>query len=139
LNRSQQQRYAPFKVSFLMTISLLHALIIFSCCFLFQSYSVASLTTNSIQISMSSESNEKSSFKVLGVCGGIGSGKSSASKLLVSDLGCLAHLGKKEVNSRRPYSSFKSVNVTCTVHTLIQLFTLYHQSYRCRHDRSHDL
>lgn len=31
-------------------------------------------------------------FKVLGVCGGIGSGKSSASKLLVSDLGCLAHL-----------------------------------------------
>jgi hypothetical protein len=31
-------------------------------------------------------------FKVLGVCGGIGSGKSSACKLLVSELGCLAHL-----------------------------------------------
>jgi dephospho-CoA kinase len=36
--------------------------------------------------------NARSSIKVLGVCGGIGSGKSSASKLLVSELGCLAHL-----------------------------------------------
>ena len=32
-------------------------------------------------------------FRVLGVCGGIGSGKSQACKLLVSELGCLDHLG----------------------------------------------
>jgi hypothetical protein len=32
--------------------------------------------------------------KILGVCGGIGSGKSSACKLLVSELSCLAHIGK---------------------------------------------
>ena len=31
-------------------------------------------------------------FKVLGVCGGIGSGKSTAAKLLVSDCACLTHL-----------------------------------------------
>jgi dephospho-CoA kinase len=31
-------------------------------------------------------------FKVLGVCGGIGSGKSTAAKLLVSDCACLVHL-----------------------------------------------
>ena len=44
----------------------------------------------------SSNVNEQTQFKVLGVCGGIGSGKSSACKLLVSELGCLAHLGMKE-------------------------------------------
>jgi len=56
-------------------------------------------TTSSSSSSSSSSlsSNELHStlpqkFKVLGVCGGIGSGKSSASKLLVSELGCLAHL-----------------------------------------------
>lgn len=38
--------------------------------------------------------SKSSNFKVLGVCGGIGSGKSTASKLLVSGLGCLEHLGK---------------------------------------------
>ena len=43
---------------------------------------------------MSGGSNgESSSVRVLGVCGGIGSGKSMACKLLVSDLGCLSHLG----------------------------------------------
>lgn len=31
--------------------------------------------------------------KVLGVCGGIGSGKSAACKMLVAEFGCLAHLG----------------------------------------------
>eukprot|EP00980_Cylindrotheca_fusiformis_P024257 scaffold11680_cov142-Cylindrotheca_fusiformis.AAC.15 len=43
---------------------------------------------------MAAESSEKegNSVKVLGVCGGIGSGKSTACKLLVSDLGCIAHL-----------------------------------------------
>eukprot|EP00934_Nitzschia_sp_Nitz4_P004743 Nitzschia sp. Nitz4//scaffold2_size372955//365995//366903//NITZ4_000484-RA/size372955-processed-gene-0.462-mRNA-1//1//CDS//3329546961//4733//frame0 len=37
------------------------------------------------------------SVRVLGVCGGIGSGKSTASKLLVSDLNCLAHLDADSV------------------------------------------
>jgi dephospho-CoA kinase len=49
-------------------------------------------------MSMSSQTDEKNSqFKVLGVCGGIGSGKSSACKLLVSSLGCLAHLDADSV------------------------------------------
>lgn len=43
---------------------------------------------------MSSEASDRQEFKVLGICGGIGSGKSSASKLLVSELGCLDHLGE---------------------------------------------
>jgi dephospho-CoA kinase len=37
-------------------------------------------------------SSQSSSVKVLGVCGGIGSGKSKACELLVSELGCLAHI-----------------------------------------------
>lgn len=44
---------------------------------------------------MSSENafvEKKGKLRVLGVCGGIGSGKSSACKLLVSSLGCVAHL-----------------------------------------------
>jgi len=36
----------------------------------------------------------KNLVKVLGIGGGIGSGKSSACKLLVSDLGCIAHIGE---------------------------------------------
>ena len=38
------------------------------------------------------EGHGPQTFKVLGICGGIGSGKSHASKLLVSELHCLAHL-----------------------------------------------
>ncbi|CAJ1940382.1 unnamed protein product [Cylindrotheca closterium] len=38
------------------------------------------------------EEKQHQKLKVLGVCGGIGQGKSTASKLLVSDLGCIAHL-----------------------------------------------
>jgi len=34
----------------------------------------------------------ESSCRVLGICGGIGSGKSTAAKLLVSDCSCLVHL-----------------------------------------------
>jgi dephospho-CoA kinase len=46
-------------------------------------------------MSATSDSNESSSpIKVLGVCGGIGSGKSQACKLLVSDLGCVSHIGE---------------------------------------------
>ena len=58
-------------------------------------------------LEMSSTTNDKESdqrnqpkqqeIKVLGVCGGIGSGKSSACKLLVSELGCLEHLGKQNL------------------------------------------
>jgi dephospho-CoA kinase len=39
-----------------------------------------------------SSSTSLSSVKVLGVCGGIGSGKSKACELLVAELGCLAHV-----------------------------------------------
>ncbi|KAL3945909.1 MAG: hypothetical protein SGBAC_000060 [Bacillariaceae sp.] len=38
------------------------------------------------------EAKQDQKLKVLGVCGGIGQGKSTACKLLVSDLGCIAHL-----------------------------------------------
>lgn len=34
--------------------------------------------------------------KVLGICGGIGSGKSAACRLLVSQLNALAHIGTKQ-------------------------------------------
>lgn len=46
-------------------------------------------------IEMPSQTEEKDpTIRVLGICGGIGSGKSMACKLLVSDLGCLSHIGK---------------------------------------------
>jgi ABC-type multidrug transport system fused ATPase/permease subunit len=47
----------------------------------------------SLTMSSSTQANN-SQFQVLGVCGGIGSGKSSACQLLVSALGCIAHLGE---------------------------------------------
>ena len=52
-----------------------------------------------LKMSSSTEVEEKDEIKVLGVCGGIGSGKSSASKLLVSELGCLEHLGELQVDA----------------------------------------
>ena len=46
-----------------------------------------------------SESGEKemssNKMKVLGVCGGIGSGKSTACQLMVDSLGCVARIGKR--------------------------------------------
>lgn len=53
--------------------------------------SIPLVRTQSAKFMMSSQT-VPDTFKVLGVCGGIGSGKSSASHLLVSELGCLAHL-----------------------------------------------
>ena len=41
-------------------------------------------------------------LKVLGVSGGIGSGKSTACKLLVSDLDCVAHIGTYVIMLTRP-------------------------------------
>ena len=41
-------------------------------------------------LTMASDDILPDRIKVLGICGGIGSGKSSAGRLLVSDLGCLA-------------------------------------------------
>lgn len=52
-----------------------------------------------IMTSQSNHNNDNdihSNVKLLGVCGGIGSGKSAACRLLVSDLNCLAHIGKKK-------------------------------------------
>ena len=40
---------------------------------------------------------EKRNVKVLGVCGGIGSGKSAACKILVSQLNCLAHIDSDSI------------------------------------------
>lgn len=33
-------------------------------------------------------------MKILGICGGIGSGKSTACQLMVDSLGCVARIGK---------------------------------------------
>lgn len=43
------------------------------------------------------DSSSRSQFKVLGVCGGIGSGKSTACKLLVDSCNCLAHIDADKV------------------------------------------
>jgi polynucleotide 5'-kinase involved in rRNA processing len=62
-------------------------------CFVVQQ-SVATLTPSPTSAMATNESTEsKDHFRVLGVCGGIGSGKSQACKLLLSELGCLDHLG----------------------------------------------
>ena len=37
--------------------------------------------------------DKRNQIRVLGICGGIGSGKSAACKLLVSELHCVAHIG----------------------------------------------
>ena len=55
-----------------------------------------SSTTNNKEYDQSNQPKQQE-IKVLGVCGGIGSGKSSACKLLVTELGCLEHLGKQNL------------------------------------------
>jgi dephospho-CoA kinase len=42
-------------------------------------------------------SNDVNHVKILGVCGGIGSGKSAACKLLVSELNCFAHIDSDSI------------------------------------------
>jgi hypothetical protein len=41
-----------------------------------------------------SSRNNNHKMRVLGVCGGIGSGKSEACRIMVSKLGCAAHIGE---------------------------------------------
>lgn len=48
------------------------------------------MSTAPILLAMPPEHN----FRILGVGGGIGSGKSTACKLLVNELGCIAHIGR---------------------------------------------
>lgn len=40
------------------------------------------------------DDDDNNTIRVLGVCGGIGSGKSTVCKLLVSDFGCIGHIGE---------------------------------------------
>jgi dephospho-CoA kinase len=75
--------------------SLFYFLCLSSQCFLTSSFNLkfpASFQTTSFAMATESSEKEGRQLKVLGVCGGIGSGKSTACKLLVSDLGCIAHL-----------------------------------------------
>lgn len=52
---------------------------------------------------------KKPKIKILGVCGGIGSGKSAACTLLVDELHCLAHLGElRRREDTRFYNSSSS-------------------------------
>jgi dephospho-CoA kinase len=45
----------------------------------------------------STSTDDVSNVKILGVCGGIGSGKSAACKILVSELNCLAHIDSDSI------------------------------------------
>jgi hypothetical protein len=66
----------------------------------------------------SSKHDNADDIKVLGVCGGIGSGKSTACKLLVSQFRCLAHIGK-ETNACGWYSVPLSI-ISAKQHTVRQ-------------------
>jgi dephospho-CoA kinase len=48
-------------------------------------------------MSSTSGNNDREQLKVIGICGGIGSGKSTACKLLVSDLNCVTHIDADKV------------------------------------------
>jgi hypothetical protein len=48
----------------------------------------------------SSESKSSGNIRVLGVCGGIGSGKSTLCQLLVSEFNCLGHIGEFSIGSQ---------------------------------------
>jgi len=69
--------------------------------------------------------NEQSKIRILGVCGGIGSGKSMACKLLVSDLGCMAHIGTLHGST---HFVVVGVVVVVVVTASTAAFTTY---YRC--------
>jgi hypothetical protein len=57
-------------------------------------------TTNNTNQDDPIDRNQKSNgFRILGICGGIGSGKSTACHLLVSQFRCIAHIGT--LTSRR--------------------------------------
>ncbi len=63
-----------------------------------ENYNRALSLYSSLKMSTTIEGNESASkVKVLGVCGGIGSGKSTACKLLVDSCNCLAHIDADKV------------------------------------------
>jgi hypothetical protein len=90
---------------------------------------------NPTAMSASSAPNEICQFKVLGVCGGIGSGKSSACKLLVSDLACLAHLGMYTYSDSK-YTDARSADRRSSRYDSILAFIF---NIRCGFDRAHRL
>ena len=47
-----------------------------------------------IHASSDNSGGDTNNMKILGVCGGIGSGKSTACQLMVDSLGCVARIGK---------------------------------------------
>ena len=52
------------------------------------------LTDAMTEMSRCGDDAESDKVRVLGVCGGIGSGKSTVCQVLVSEFGCLGHIGK---------------------------------------------
>jgi hypothetical protein len=76
----------------------LQTILLLSCAFLTQtlSFSQPSMTKiTALSMNNSKEGDDSSShIKLLGVCGGIGSGKSTACKLLVSEVDCAAYIGR---------------------------------------------
>lgn len=86
---------APFKLATLFVCRAIPFASTFEIQNINTSSSSSSYPFRRTSLAMSSLSNEvqgPQTFKVLGICGGIGSGKSSASKMMVSKLGCLVHL-----------------------------------------------
>lgn len=64
-------------------------------------------------------------LKILGVCGGIGSGKSTACKLLVSELHCAAHIGTYVRVTHSLTHSFGTTTITRSTGNLTLSFWIY--------------
>jgi hypothetical protein len=88
--------------------SLLGALILFLSVIPAVSFAFTSSSPSNLLLNMLSNDDDtsndsranKSNVRILGVCGGIGSGKSKACELLVSELGCISHIGRLVAMSR---------------------------------------
>jgi hypothetical protein len=72
-------------------------------------------------------------LKILGVCGGIGSGKSTACKLLVSELNCAAHIGKYSESQSQISRRLQIHHTPKTNETYISLSIISHSLFLTIH------
>jgi RecA/RadA recombinase len=87
-------------ISPLLRLPFLFSLPLFSSAWARQSLPLRSKAVSFMSKSSAAEEVGSPQLKILGVCGGIGSGKSTACKLLVSELNCAAHIGKSYKSSQ---------------------------------------
>jgi pantothenate kinase-related protein Tda10 len=83
-------------ISPLLRLPFIFSLPLFSSAWARQSLPLRSKAVPFMSKSGAAEEGGSPQLKILGVCGGIGSGKSTACKLLVSELNCAAHIGTSE-------------------------------------------